>query len=202
MSILNLSRTQWFAILLVVLTLTLRTVITVPNFTPMLGASVVSGMLIGGPVGAVVPLVAMAGSDVVLYLKQAGTPQAMDFWSWMSFQPVIYLLMGLSVWYGRASNAFMGNDYGRGIGAGLFASISFFVVSNFLVWLDPWGWMRYPHTLNGLISCFTMGLPFWRNEIISTLLFIPAFVALFHLTDSKLGGQTASPGVQVIKYNP
>jgi len=46
------------------------------------------------------------------------------------------------------------------------ASLSFFLVSNFGVWLS---W--YPHTLEGLISCYTLALPFYRNTLIGDGLF-------------------------------
>jgi hypothetical protein len=41
----------------------------------------------------------------------------------------------------------------------------FFVVSNFAVWA---GWAMYPHTLGGLGVCYAAGVPFYRNDLIST----------------------------------
>ncbi|HEY2860360.1 MAG TPA: DUF6580 family putative transport protein [Terracidiphilus sp.] len=49
----------------------------------------------------------------------------------------------------------------------LLASTSFFVVSNYAVWA---GSQMYPHTLGGLGACFVAGLPFYRNDLVSTLL--------------------------------
>ena len=43
------------------------------------------------------------------------------------------------------------------------ASLSFFLVSNFGVWLAS-GHGGYPHTWAGLIECYAMGVPFlWRT---------------------------------------
>lgn len=42
---------------------------------------------------------------------------------------------------------------------------SFFVVSNFGVWSAG---TMYPHTLAGLGTCFVAGLPFYRNDVLST----------------------------------
>jgi hypothetical protein len=47
----------------------------------------------------------------------------------------------------------------------LLGPTSFFLVSNYAVWAS--GWM-YPRTLGGLGVCFVAGLPFYRNDLIST----------------------------------
>jgi len=49
----------------------------------------------------------------------------------------------------------------------LLGPTSFFVVSNFCVWLNGW---LYPRTMNGLVVCYIAGLPFYRNDLISTAL--------------------------------
>jgi hypothetical protein len=46
------------------------------------------------------------------------------------------------------------------------ASTSFFAVSNYAVWV---GSAMYPHTLGGLTTCYAAALPFYRNDVISTL---------------------------------
>jgi hypothetical protein len=47
------------------------------------------------------------------------------------------------------------------------ASTSFFAISNYAVWV---GSGMYPHTLGGLSACYASALPFYRNDLISTLL--------------------------------
>jgi len=42
---------------------------------------------------------------------------------------------------------------------------SFFVVSNYAVWA---GGVMYPHTLAGLGTCLAAGIPFYRNDLLST----------------------------------
>jgi hypothetical protein len=46
------------------------------------------------------------------------------------------------------------------------ASTSFFAVSNYVVWF---GSGMYPHTLGGLSTCYAAALPFYRNDVVSTL---------------------------------
>ena len=42
---------------------------------------------------------------------------------------------------------------------------SFFLLSNFAVWV---GGGMYAHTVSGLAQCFTLALPFYRNDLVST----------------------------------
>ena len=58
---------------------------------------------------------------------------------------------------------------GRVIGAGLASSTSFFLISNFAVWM---GSAVYPHTMGGLGACYLVGLPFYRNDAVATTLLL------------------------------
>jgi biotin transporter BioY len=49
--------------------------------------------------------------------------------------------------------------------ATVLASTSFFVASNYAVWV---GSGMYPHSVSGLMSCYAAGLPFYRNDLVST----------------------------------
>lgn len=49
----------------------------------------------------------------------------------------------------------------------LLGPTSFFLLSNYMVWAS--GWM-YPRTLGGLGVCYVAGLPFYRNDVLSTAL--------------------------------
>jgi hypothetical protein len=47
----------------------------------------------------------------------------------------------------------------------LLGPTSFFLVSNYAVWASGWG---YPRTLGGLGACLAAGVPFYRNDLLST----------------------------------
>ncbi len=51
------------------------------------------------------------------------------------------------------------------------ASLSFFLISNFGVWL-----FWYPRNLQGLFSCYLAALPFYRNTLLGDLFFGGLFV--------------------------
>ena len=56
----------------------------------------------------------------------------------------------------------------------LAASVSFFLVSNFAVWAAA---AMYPKTFSGLMACYTAGVPFFRNDVLGTLLYTAAMFA-------------------------
>jgi len=47
----------------------------------------------------------------------------------------------------------------------LLGPTSFFIVSNYAVWAGGWG---YPKNLAGLATCYAAGVPFYRNDLLST----------------------------------
>ena len=56
------------------------------------------------------------------------------------------------------------------VGAGaLLGPTSFFLVSNYAAWVSGFAY-PYPHTLSGLVACFAAGVPFYRNDLLSTAL--------------------------------
>jgi hypothetical protein len=61
----------------------------------------------------------------------------------------------------------------------LLGPTSFFLLSNFVVWASGGviGGM-YPHTLAGLVACFVAGVPFYRNDLLSTAIVASAAFGL------------------------
>jgi hypothetical protein len=61
--------------------------------------------------------------------------------------------------------------------AGVLAtSTSFFLLSNLAFWAGPWH--MYPRSLAGLGACYIAGLPFYRNDLVSTALTAGALFGL------------------------
>lgn len=65
------------------------------------------------------------------------------------------------------------------IGATLFSSILFFVVTNFGVWMI--GPEMYPKTWAGLTECFVAAVPFFRNTVFGDLVYTGVLFGLFEL---------------------
>lgn len=91
-------------------------------------------------------------------------------WAFYGHQPVVYLSVALVVVSGLLLRG--DRSAARVAGAGVLASTAFFLVSNFGVWAFGGG-MRYALTPAGLIECYVMGLPYYRNSLISMAVFLP-----------------------------
>ena len=55
------------------------------------------------------------------------------------------------------------------------ATFSFFVITNFAVWVMG---ALYPKTLEGLMACYIAAIPFYGNTLASTALFSATFFGL------------------------
>jgi len=112
-----------------------------------------------------VPFVLLAASDVVLTKVVYAYPFVWDhFVTWAWYAAVLWLGTRL-----RANAKPL-----PVIGAALAGSISFFVVSNFAVWA---AYDMYPKNFGGLLTSYTLALPFFRNAVEGDLLFTAAFFA-------------------------
>jgi hypothetical protein len=71
----------------------------------------------------------------------------------------------------------------RVIGSSLLASIAFFLISNFGVWLsDP----DYPLNAAGLILCYEMAIPFFKNTIMGDLAYSAILFGGFEFALSRV----------------
>ncbi len=61
----------------------------------------------------------------------------------------------------------------------IIAPVLFFLISNYIVWATNGG-LGYSRNFAGLMQCYSAGLPFYRNSLISTAIFLPAFIGLYH----------------------
>ena len=74
------------------------------------------------------------------------------------------------------------SKYSKNISSRLFTSflgsIIFFIISNFGVWFSG---DLYQHSLQGLVNCYIMALPFFTNTLLSTIFFalLIEFVVFF-----------------------
>jgi hypothetical protein len=73
-----------------------------------------------------------------------------------------------------------GSAWGAG---GLAASIFFFAVTNFAVWLTSG---MYAMNIQGLETCFVMAIPFFNNQLLSTLLFTGVLFGVWDLSHRSL----------------
>ena len=111
------------------------------------------------------PLLLMAASDVMLTKLVYANPFSWDYavtWAW--YAAILWLGTRL-----RANAKPL-----RLMGAALAGSVSFFLVSNFMVWATG---TMYPKNFAGLMMSYSLGLPFFRNAVEGDLFFTAAMFA-------------------------
>ena len=89
---------------------------------------------------------------------------------------VTFFTWGSIILIGLISNNFINNIFSRISGALLGACI-FYIITNFGVWSLG----SYGYTLNGLIACYTLALPFFGYTLISTMIFSAIVEAVIKL---------------------
>ena len=121
-----------------------------PNFTPILACAIMAPLMAKDRLyGAAIPVVAMFLSDIIL--------------GFHPYQLVIYsTILIISLVTPRKKNYIMLG--GMTIGS----SVWFFLTTNFAVWII---WDYYPKTIAGLLECYTLAIPFFKNTLLSTIFF-------------------------------
>ena len=126
-----------------------------PNFTPIIAMGLFSGFYFKNNkiLALLVPIMAMAISDI--------------YFGFSAISIVVYFSLGLIVFIGHIlpNNQYTTSFHNILMGS-LAGSITFFIVSNFGVFL-----IGYPKTIYGLIACYTAAIPFFANTVCSTLIF-------------------------------
>lgn len=134
------------------------------NFTPIAAMALFAGCYLQKRWAVVLPLAAMFVSDIFI-----------GFYDWQVMVSV-YIAIALAFfvgWYLRNRVKWYSV-----ILAALISSLTFFVLTNFAVWaFFTW----YPHTWVGLVSCFMLALPFFRNTLIGDVVYSGVFFGIYEL---------------------
>ena len=121
-----------------------------PNFTPILASAIMAPMLIKDRwLGIAIPILAMFISDFVI--------------GFYSYQFVIYSSILVI-----AIVTPMNKNYTILAIMAVGGSVWFFISTNFAEWII---WDYYPKTIEGLLTCYTLAIPFFKNTLVSTCLF-------------------------------
>jgi hypothetical protein len=143
------------------------------NVTPIGGMALFGAAYFGRKyLAVIVPLVALWLSN--LFIDNVIYPAYYEGFVWFS-QPFVFLSFLLIVAMGWL--ALRKVTPLRLLGSSLAASVLFFLVSNFGVWLTGGG--MYPMTVEGLMTCYAAGLPFFRNTMLGDLVFAGVLFGAF-----------------------
>jgi len=140
----------------------LRLLPHIPNVSPIAALALFSGVKVPNWKGFILPLIAMGISD---YFLGFHTTIPFVYGSFLLIAGIGYLLRNktspLKVALGSASG-----------------SLLFYIVTNFGVWTSS---SMYEKSINGLINCYYMGLPFLRNTLIGDLFYVGVFFLGYRL---------------------
>lgn len=140
----NITKKQNLLIAFILIAVCFRLIPHPPNFTPVTSLALFSGIMFQRKwLGILVPIVAMLLSDMILGFG------VISMWVYAAF-----MLVTISGWVLKQMN----------VKSILVSSMIFFIVSNFGAWL-----LGYPHTIEGLLMCYTLAIPFFGYSIVGDL---------------------------------
>lgn len=129
------------------------------------------------------PLVSMFLSDVIYqFLYVNGLSTIMGFYDgqWVNYLLFVGLTcFGFLIKKNKISNVMI---------AGLAAPTTYFLISNFLVWISDRGFgLNRPKTFSGLLLCYNDALPFYLNSVLATVVFASVLFGTYYLAENYLG---------------
>ncbi len=175
------------ATLLIVLGTLLRFAQLPWNGVPMMALALYAGARLPRKWAVLVPLVAMIASDIVLERGTERSAFALD-------RLAVYACLILTSLAGRSLKTT--NSPMARLGMAFGSSVMFFFVTNFAVWAMH-EYDMYPMTLAGLLDCYRMGLPFYRNTLIAELVGTAVIFSLDGLAHRVTGRFAAKPALSV-----
>jgi len=154
------------ALFLIFLGAILRLLPHPPNFAPIAAMALFGGANFSGALALIFPILALLISDYFIGFYQ---------FSLMAF---VYLGFIISVFLG-----FWLKNHKKWytiFAASLLSSILFFILTNFSVWAFT-NW--YSKDFHGLIQCYLMAIPFFRNTLLGDLFYVTLFFGIYQLAE-------------------
>lgn len=148
--------------LLIIIGITFRLLPHAWNFTPIVAITLFAGVYLGGRYVFILPLIIMILSDLLLGFYEPALMIAV-----YSSYALIGLLSLLLKKYKSGETI---------IAATIIASVLFFVLTNYAVWqFSPW----YAKTFSGLIECYALALPFFKNSLLGNVFYASLFFGAY-----------------------
>ena len=152
-----------------------------PNFAPISAMALFGGVYFSGRLALIFPILAMLISDYFLGFYQ---------FSLMAF---VYLGFLISVFIGFWLKR--NKKWSKILGASLFSSLLFFLLTNFAVWaFTSW----YSKDFSGLIQCYLMAIPFFKNTLFGDLFYVTLFFGIYQLAEVLIAKKFKVPEKIVI----
>lgn len=134
------------------------------NFTPVAAMALFAGCYMRKQWGVLLPLAGMLVSDYFI-----------GFYDW-KLMMAVYVGIGAAFYIGWLLQNKI--SWQKVFLASLASSLIFFGISNLAVWFF-YEW--YPHTWAGIVSCFTLALPFFKNTFVGDLIYSGVIFGAYEL---------------------
>jgi len=172
-NLLGALRKEIFPISLILILVFARLIPHPPNFTPIIAVAILSSCFFRNVyLSIAILLVSMLLADVVI-----------GFYKDMLFVYISLLLIPI-IFFKISSKI----NYKNLFIFGFIGALIFYLVSNFGVWLVG---NLYSKDIDGLVECYYLAIPFFRNTLFSTIfysyfgLFLMIFINRFNLKSEK-----------------
>jgi hypothetical protein len=150
------------------------------GFSPVIAIALFAGFIIKQKdMSFLLPLLALFISDAVIQFLY--TQDLFPYAGFYSGQWKNYLILMVATLIGWVLK---GRNYTSLLAGTIGAPTVFFLVSNFMVWQATTE-VVYAKSFSGLMTCYEAGLPFYRNSLVATLIFLPVILLVYNYLTKK-----------------
>lgn len=156
----------FFSVVFVVIA---RLIPHLPNFAPITALALMAGVYFGKKWALILPLAGLLVSD--FFVGFYGLPLMLVVYG-------SFAVIGLFSWWLRKRKNIV-----NVLITTLSASLFFFLTTNLAVWaFSPW----YSKDLAGLLYCFELAVPFFRNTLVGNLSYVMVLFGLLELASVSI----------------
>jgi hypothetical protein len=150
------------------------------GFSPFIALALFSGFIMKEKnMSFLLPLLALFISDAIIHVLYLN--HQFDFPGFYGGQWKNYLLLLAVTLIGWLVK---GKNYPGLLVGAIAGPAVYFLVSNFLVWQATTETV-YAKSFNGLMTCYDAALPFYRNSLIATIVFLPVILLVYNYLTKK-----------------
>lgn len=154
------------AVFLIIIAASVRLIIPIPNVSPIASMALMGGAFFQNSIIALlIPILTLFASDAIIGF----------------YNPLlmfgVYAAFVFMVFIGK--NLIKQITIKNVILASILASLSFYIITNFFVWLEG---LLYPRTFQGLVLSYWNAIPFLFYELFGTLFFNVLFFGSYYLS--------------------
>lgn len=137
----------------------------IPNLEIITVLALIAGIYLGGVYAVAIPLSIIFLSDLVI-----GNNYIFIF-TWTAFAMIgVFGFLSKNKILNKKSDLATSHRFKNSVILALLSSVFFYLYTNFGWWLMSG---MYEYSLSGLIRCYWMAIPFFRNNLVGNLIFVP-----------------------------